>query len=349
MKIATITFGYSQNLGALLQAYALSEYIASLGHECKIIKFREFDQRPFETIKGIPDALSDIVFYGDCKRKMKKINAYRNNFLPFTDKCYPSAADMDELNEQFDCFVAGSDQIWNVHKGIFDEFFLSFVNKEKKKIAYAASFGLTKIPEEYVDGVKDGLARFDAISIREASGVQLAYELTGNTYPQTVDPVFLKPRNDWEELCKERKVKDKYIFVYPTQITPLLKETVKKAKKELGCKVYSLFYFVGVDKVVKDADPLDFVNYIRYADLVIGSSFHATAFSLIFEKNLRVIPHSSTGSRVVDLLSELGLKEVCVVENSENVEFNPFSYTNANLELNDIVNDSKRFLTQNLK
>lgn len=349
MKIATITFGYSQNLGALLQAYALSEYIASLGHECKIIKFREFDQRPFETIKGIPDAFSDIVFYGDCKKKMKKINTYRNSFLPFTDKCYPSAADMGELNEQFDCFVAGSDQIWNVHKGIFDEFFLSFVNADKKKIAYAASFGLTRIPEEYVDGVKEGLARFDAISIREASGVQLAQDLTGNTYPQTVDPVFLKPKKEWEELCKERKVKDIYIFVYPTQITPLLKETVKKAKRELGCKVYSLFYFVGVDKVVKDADPLDFINYIRYADLVIGSSFHATAFALIFEKNLRVIPHSTTGSRVVDLLAELGLKEVCVVESVKEIDFSPFSYDETKRRLEQMVDNSKQFLIKNFE
>lgn len=348
-KIAIITFGYSQNLGALLQAYALSEYITTLGHECKIIKFREFDQRPFETIKGIPDAISDIVLFGECKRKMQKINVFRAKYLPFTERCYLSASEMDELNEQFDCFIAGSDQIWNVHRGIIDEFFLSFVNSERRKVSYAASFGLTKLPEEYISGVREGLLRFDSISIREATGVKLAEELTGRKYLQAVDPVFLKSKEEWEELCTDCLVKEKYIFVYPTQITPILKEVVRKAKKELGYKVYSLFYFVGVDKVVKDADPIDFITYIRDAELIIGSSFHATAFSVIFQKNLRVIPHSTTGSRVVDLMDNLGLREKCVIFDSTSTNYVSVDYSDATERLSAMIKESKNYLQNSLK
>lgn len=347
-KVATISFGYSQNLGALLQAYALQRYIKSLGYQTEMIQFRPFDNRPFETIKGIPDAVSDILFFGQCKKKIKKINEFRKNYISYTPKCYMNSQEMAELNNDFDIFVAGSDQIWNVHKGIVDEFFLSFVNEDKKKISYSASFGLSVLPPEYITGVQQGLARFDRISIRETSGVKIAKELTGNEYPQTLDPVFLIEKENWDELCGERMVKEKYIFVYPTQITKILTETVRKAKKETGCRVYSLFYFNGVDKVVKDADPIDFLNYIKYADTVIGSSFHATAFALIFEKNLKVIPHSTTGSRVIDLLTNLGLEKQCVVHDTDNISFSETDYTEAREIMKQEIYRSKEYLISGL-
>lgn len=347
MKVATITFGYSQNLGALLQSYALREYIEKIGHECEIIKFKDFDNRPFETVKGIPDGISDIVFFADCKKKIKKINLFRDNYLKFTNKTYYNSDQMKELNKKYDAIVAGSDQIWNVHKGIINEFFLDFADESVKKIAYSASFGLSIIPEEYKNGVTEGLKRFDSISIREKSGVKIAKELTGNSYQQTLDPVFLKPCDEWEKMCEDRKVGEKYIFVYPTQITPQLIETVKKAKRKYGCKVYSLFYFIGVDKVVKDADPIDFINYIRYAELIIASSFHATAFALIFNKNLRVIPHSTTGSRVVDLLNDINLKK-CIVTNQLD-DFEMIDYEQAIPILGEKVEFSKRYIIESLK
>lgn len=343
MKIATITFGYSQNLGALVQTYSLREYIESLGHQCDVIKFKDFDNRPFETVKGIKDGISDLFCFLDCKKKIRKINKFREKYLHFTDKFYYNSIEMKELNGIYDAFVAGSDQIWNVHKGITDEFFLSFADEGKKKIAYSASFGLSKIPSEYIEGVKEGLARFDCISVREATGLKIAKELTGKEYIQTLDPVFLKSAKEWEDLSGDRKIKEKYIFVYPTQITKKLTKTVKAAKKQYGAKVYSLFDFIGVDKVVKDADPIDFINYIKNAEIVITSSFHATAFSIIFNKNLRVIPHSETGSRVVDLLDDLRLSKECVV-NVNNLNFNEFSYDKANEILKEKIEFSKDYI-----
>jgi hypothetical protein len=347
MKIATITFGYSQNLGALLQTYALREYIESLGHQCDIIKFKNFDNRPFETIKGIKDGVSDILYFFDCKKKIKKINLFREKYLHFTDKHYYNTEEMKELNSIYDAFIAGSDQIWNVHKGIVDEFFLSFADDASKKIAYSASFGLSKIPRKYAEGVKVGLSRFDNISVRESTGVKIAKELTGKEYKQTLDPVFLKSADEWETLCGERKIKEKYIFVYPTQITKELTKTVRVAKKQYGIKVYSLFDFIGVDKVVKDADPIDFLNYIKNAELIIASSFHATAFSIIFNKNLRVVPHSSTGSRVVDLLNDLKLSSNCIID-TNNLNFDKFSYNDVNEILKNKIKFSKDYIRSSI-
>ena len=347
-KVATMTFSYSQNLGCLLQMYALQDYIKQLGYECQCIRFKEFDNHPFETIKGIPDGLSDILYYGKSKEKNRKINDYRNKYIDFTDKTYQNSDEMGELNDQYDIFVAGSDQIWNVHKGIIEEFFLPFVKSDKKKIAYAASFGLSKLPDEYRDPVKERIKSFNAISIRESSGVKIVEDLLEETVPQTIDPVFLLNRDKWETLCPERRIEDKYIFVYPTQISKELKSIVKQAKEKLNCKVYSLFYFWGVDKVIKDADPLDFINYIRYAELVVGSSFHATAFAIIFEKNLRVIPHSSTGARVVNLLTDLGLQEKCLPAAGESLKIDPIDYTEANKQLVEMIERSKQYLVNAL-
>ena len=331
MRVATITFGCSQNLGAMLQAYALQGAITALGHDCEIIRYGAFDTRPFETIKGIPDAVSDVVFFGDCLKKVRKLNAFRAQYLRFTPSQYDTTEELRALNDDFDAFVAGSDQIWNVHKGIVEPFFLSFADANRRRIAYAASFGLSALPAEYVDGVTEGLRRFEKISIRESSGVAIAKALTGVEYPQCVDPVFLKPRAEWEALCPARMMDERYIFVYPTQITPALKQTVRAAKAHFGCKVCSLFYFPGVDRVVKDADPLDFLSWVRHAEAVVASSFHATAFAVIFGKVLRVVPHSSTGSRVVDFLRGIGL-EGCVVGGELNFDLEDRAASDALLQ-----------------
>ncbi|WP_368490074.1 polysaccharide pyruvyl transferase family protein [Clostridium sp. BJN0013] len=345
MKVATITFGYSQNLGALLQAYALAQFIQRLGHDCKIIKYKDFDNRPFETVKGLLDGLSDLIFLPDCKNKIKKINLYRQKYLPFTEKTYYITDDMRELNQQFDVFVAGSDQIWNVHKGVVDEFFLSFVDEQHKKISYGASFGLSMIPNEYREKTAIGINNFDLISVREKTGVELVKQLTGLSCEQVLDPVFLKPKNEWEEFCGPRKLKEKYIFVYPTQITENLTKTVKELKKKTGYRVCSLFYFWGVDKVIKDADPIELVNYIRNAEFVVASSFHATAFSIILNKKLFVIPHSTTGSRVVDLLTDLNMKD-CIVLDSQHLNMENIDYEAVNSLLLEKIIASKNFLRE---
>lgn len=342
-KVAIMTFSYSQNMGTLLQAYALKEYIEKQGFICDLVRYRKFDRKPFETIKGIPDAIDTALHIFSGIRKISKIDKFRQDYLSFTPKVCETAEDMQVLNQDYDIFVAGSDQIWNVHKGIVKPYFLTFVNKEKTKIAYSASFGLSTLPEQYKEEVKTYLKEFDAISIREQTGMEIANALVVRDYTKTIDPVFLKPRGEWESLCGERKLQGDYIFVYPTQITDLLQETVIKAKQELGCKVYSLFYFKGVDKSLKDSDPIDFINYIRYAKLVIASSFHATAFSLIFRKNLRVIPHKETGSRVVDLLTEIHLSK-CLVEADRQCDFCEISYEEANSVLEEMKNNSEQFL-----
>ena len=342
-KVAIMTFSYSQNMGTLLQAYALKEYIEKQGFVCDLVMYRRFDRKPFETIKGIPDAFDTVLHIFSGMRKIGKIDKFRQKYLSFTPGVYETAEEMKVLNRDYDIFVAGSDQIWNVHKGIVKPYFLTFAEKEQKTIAYSASFGLSTLPEQYKEEVKTYLKTFDAISIREQTGMEIAGNLVSREYTKTIDPVFLKPRQEWESLCEERKIKEDYIFVYPTQITDLLQETVIRAKQELGCKVYSLFYFKGVDKSLKDADPIDFINYIRYAKLVIASSFHATAFSLIFQKNLRVIPHKETGSRVVDLLTEVHLSKCLVEENGKN-EFDEISYEQVSPVLDEIRLESEQFL-----
>lgn len=346
-KVAIMTFSYSQNLGTLLQAYALKEYIEKQGYVCDLVNYRKFDRKPFETIKGIPDAIDTVLRIFTGFKKVKKIDAFREKYLSFTSKTCNSAEEMVELNKDYDIFVAGSDQIWNVHKGIVKPYFLTFAEDDKNKIAYSASFGLSTLPEEYKDEVKKYVERFDAIAIREKTGMEIARNLVSNELTQTIDPVFLKPEKEWSELCGEQKLKEDYIFVYPTQITELLQKTVIEAKQKLGCKVYSLFYFKGVDKTLKDTDPIDFLNYIKYAKLVIASSFHATAFSLIFQKNLRVIPHQQTGSRVIDLLQEIHLGQ-CIVEDDGKIDFGEITYAEASPVIAENIRKSEEFLKKAL-
>lgn len=311
MKIAVITFSFAQNWGAVLQAYALVSYLNNIGHDAKLIHYREFDNTLMITIKSVQDAIADIILLKENMKRVKKFNDFRINDLVLTEKCLNSE-DLHKLNSDFDAFIAGSDQIWNIGHGVCFDYYLKFADVGKRKISYAASFGVQNIPDCHKAEVKVGIENIDYISVREESGKKIVDSLTGRTAEVVLDPVFLLSSEMWNKVVgASRMRKEKYIFVYPTQITNTLKDTVKHLKMKYNCKAISPFYIPGCI-TVKDIGPKDFVKYVRDAECIVASSFHATAFSIIYRKELYVITHSNTGSRTTDLLNSLNLEHFIV-------------------------------------
>lgn len=306
MKIAVITFSFAQNWGAVLQAYSLVSYLNNIGHETKLIYYREFDNTLLTTIKSIRDAIADIILFKENIARVKKFNDFRMNDFILTPKCLNSE-ELKKLNSDFDAFIAGSDQIWNIGHGVCFDYYLKFADAKKRKISYAASFGVQNIPDCYKNDVKKGLENIDYISVREESGKKIVDSLIEKKAEIVLDPVFLLSPDMWNTLVgNERIYKEKYIFVYPTQITSILKDTVKYLKMKYKCKAISPFYIPGCI-TIKDIGPKDFVKYVRDAECIVASSFHATAFSIMYRKKLYVITHSNTGSRTTDLLNILNL------------------------------------------
>ena len=346
MKVAIITYSWSQNWGTILQAYALVEYLNSVGHEAKLINYRPFDNKLISTVKSIPDGLVDLLTIPASMRRIARYNEFRQNALKLTKQCN-TTEELTTLNGEFDAFITGSDQIWNIGLGVCKDFYLEFAELTKRRISYAASFGVTSIPEQHKKDTIDGLHNIQNISVREESGAKIVKALDGRTATMVLDPVFLLSKEKWLQVAHKPKIpKAAYIFVYPTQVTEKLRQVVKELKNKTGFEAISPFYVPGC-KTVKDIGPREFINYIANAEYVVASSFHATAFSLIFQKKLFVIGHSQTGSRTTDLLRLVRLDECCVTDTND-IQDIRWDYNQASVIRDEKIVQSKRFLAEAL-
>ncbi len=345
MKIATITYSWAQNWGAALQAYALVEYLNSQGHSAKLIDYREFDGKLISTVKSVPDGIYDLLTLPESIRRVKKYINFRKDYFKLTEKCN-TTDELEKLNGQFDAFITGSDQVWNVGHGVNRDFYLQFVRSDKRRISYAASFGVSDIPNIHRRDTIEGLGNISYISVREKTGKELIKKMTGQDSAVVLDPVFLLSPKHWEAMMGSITEKSPYIFVYPTQISKTLRKCIRRLKKMTGLPIITPFFIEGC-KTVKDIGPLEFITYIKKAEYVVATSFHATAFSVIFEKPLYVVTHSQTGSRTTDLLEQLGLED-CILHNENEIGKCCWNYQDKKSIIQKKISESKAFLSQAL-
>lgn len=282
--------------------------------------------------------------------RVERTLKWRDQMLNLTSPCRNSE-DMRRLNEQFQTFVTGSDQVWNCTHGINSNFYLDFVQDDEKKCAYAASFGINKIPNQYLNDVRKRLNRYRYISVREKTGREIIQTCCDKNVDTVCDPVFLLKAEKWKQIIGETSAvahnsNQKYIFVYATQTTPEFARIVYKIKRKYKLPIVTVSWLPGCE-TVKDLGPAEFVDYIINAEVVITTSFHATAFSIIFQKNFFVYPHSTTGNRVIDLLNRLELSNR-IIDNKWSEHICNTDYTRATSLLCQHIADSKNILLQML-
>ena len=339
MKIKTITCHDVYNYGASLQAYALQTYLEKQGHEVEIIDYMP-DYRPrryrFFHLNNKKGRLGKIASYVPLlepfcalwrnKKNFKfynrkrKFDLFKKERLKVTDVCYHNVKELTSNKPDADLYIAGSDQIWNslYDNGRDAAYYCAFENNPQKCISYAASFGADHIHPDYVSFVQKELKNFKSISVRESSGKQIVESL-GLNAEAVLDPVFLLDREDWESLCTNDRTGD-YLLLYDfLQNDPQVKSLALRIAKERHLKIYSLNDLKAckyADVNINNAGPIDFLEYIRGAKFVISTSFHATAFSVIYEKDFYTFPligHNNS-SRMRDILQLLNLQDRLIHE-----------------------------------
>lgn len=331
MDIKTVTCHHVYNYGATLQAYALQEYLESLGHNVEIIDYRLPTHIRYELFSVYPKGrtynivkIFPLLKYFLCpikNRRMlltwgrkKSFDDFDNNFLHITAKTYHNISELQANPPLADVYIAGSDQIWNTTmlNGKDLGYYLDFGNKEIKRISYAASFGGSKISDVDESFVKDELMNFDAISIREKSGLEILnnLDIKGTV---VVDPVFLLSKKQWIEKLGLKERNENYIFLYDfLHDDEKIRNFALELSKTTGLPLCSINDYSSssyADKQINDAGPIEFLQYLLNAKFVVSNSFHATAFSLIFQKEFATFPlvSQSNSSRMSDLLSNVGL------------------------------------------
>ncbi len=365
MQIKTITCHDVYNYGASLQALALQTYLKSLGHRVEIIDYKpdylcgDFNlwsvdnpiyEKPvvkqFYLLAKLPCRLLSL------KRK-KKFDDFTRMFLKLTSCRYHSYEELKTNPPQADVYIAGSDQIWNTFfmNGRDPAFYLDFAPESAKRISYAASFATEDVPDALQPFVSRMLRNFDAISIRERCSLPLLEKLGRTDGIAVCDPVFLLTREQWEAVLALEHEKEDYILVYDTEKSDRIKIIAQRIAKEKNLRIYNVSGFpVGyADKELWSSSPIDFIKMVHGAKYIVSNSFHATAFSIIFERDFCVVNRTEgINERMKSLLMDYNLHQRLTSDYSDDL-LNPIDYSSVIPLLKKDIEGSKKFLEKNCK
>lgn len=373
-KVGLITYHAAQNNGSFLQAYALEKKISKIeGYSCEIINFYSYEQEELYSVMKKNNSLRNIIKnlvacinYKNLKKRHEDFEMIVSNKMNLSPRCYKSLSELSEVENNYDIFVSGSDQIWNVDAWDYnDAYFLSFV-KNKPKISYASSFG-GNIESEKVKGYSENVKRFlneyDSIAVREIKGKKYAESLINKNVEVVLDPTFLLEKDDYEEICSEPLVEGEYIFFYSIDYNETALKIVKKFAKEKNLPVIVIYSGDNKSyrtlkygfKMLKEAAPNHFLSLIKNAKYVLSTSFHGTVFSIIYEKQFFTIRGTENGKinnddRLTTILTTLNLIDRQLSEKSTKDEYNlpNIDYKIVNKKLKEVKKSSIDYLTNAL-
>ncbi len=336
MKIGLLSV-QNHNYGSILQAYALQSCLQELDHKTEIIRYKKtnyFKQAArllyFPLLKATflakwkslylkfrkQEVYSDVIL----TRERAFSDFAKNNFA--YSRVYIGRDDLISGTCEYDCFVLGSDQVWNPMNIGGDFFTMTFIPDYIRKITYAPSFGVSEIPIKQRTKTAAYLNRIDYISVRETQAVAIVKELTGRNVPQVVDPTILVGRELWDARKGNRLIKEDYIFCYFISANLSCREFAKGLSKKTGLKLVTIPYideYVKADDgfgdiIPKSVGPFEFVNIISNAKYVCTDSFHGSVFSVLYEipfftfSRYKKETGDSTNSRLYSFLNMVGMK-----------------------------------------
>lgn len=309
MEVGILTFQYpeNRNFGASLQSYAHLILIKKINSNVKIINY-------YKNNYSIKSKIISLL-------ENKNFIDFNKKFLNLTCKINLNE-DLKFLNKEFDIFIVGSDQVWRdryLNKKT-KHYFFDFVDDDKKKIAYAASFGVDfwEGDEKITEEIKLLIKRFDSISVREESGIDICKNTFGiDNAVCVLDPTLMISREDYQPILDDWQDKSHLKKKYIAHM--LLDDTAELKKESQNIADYlkaDINYIKGKSFKIFGRD-ITFYNkvsqwltYLKDAELVITDSFHCTVFSLIFHKKFVVVANPERGiARLETLLGKVGLQD----------------------------------------
>lgn len=333
MKTGLVTFYHIHHYGALLQAAATERAVERLGGECEIVDyFVNQNNDLFRRPTGLGSAAADAhtaLHYQALKTRYQRFEAFARRNLRISGHRFESLEELRAAELPYDVILAGSDQIWNPKifpDGHFDPVFFG-VFSQRRKIAYAPSFGVPRIPEGMEDELRGYLAAFSHLSVRERQGQKIVEDIAGKTVPVVLDPTLLLTRDQWAAMANtpsgypsggDLNTPRGYILCYCISRPDALAPYIQSLADRTGLPVVQL---CGVRqkvhpraRCVLDAGPAEFLGLFQNAAYVCTNSFHGTVFSVQFQKPFftAVAPGELAepeSSRTFSLLSTLGLTE----------------------------------------
>lgn len=392
MKIGIVTFVKCDNYGAELQAYALQKKLNLLGYDAEVIdleketgviegsfntyknavinRFKQYGlikgfYKIIELAKDKYNSRKALIENAEkAKERHKIFEGFFDYYIRHSDKFYTLEEVRNAQRLPYDVMIAGSDQIWNyMQTKYLDVFFLMMANRwGAKKISYAASFSINKLPENKKGIYKKYLENMDSISVREITGIDIVKSCSNCNATVVLDPTLLLNRNEWIEYIGKRNYlpEDKrYVVVYTLSGSHYIYSLAKKIAKSLGVDVVNIKLGYsktdGDDNIIhiNDAGPQEFISIFSQAAYVITDSFHGTAFSLNFNIPFTTLlnPASNINSRALSILKLTGTESRLIYDDGTNKvpETLKMDFNQINKIIEKYREKSLNFLNDNLK
>lgn len=342
MKIGILTFHWAANHGAILQAYALVNFLKENipYSDVDVIDYypKRYEKSFVNSIKTknihqLNRNLTEL-------KKDKLLSSFRKE-LPLTKRFY-SGAELKNFPNDYDVLIVGSDQVWNEFYTLKGEgkntfvYYLPF-NKKVTKLSYAASFGYTKYKDDIAKLVKPYLEDFKAISVREDSGKSIVTKM-GLEATTVCDPTALLAKTDFEKFLKSS-----------TPINYIAYYFLRGKKKELKAKLKKTADVVDIEMM-----PIsDWLSHINNAKILITNSYHGMMFAMKFHTPFYVFCESVTLSGMNDrfntVLARLGLCDRMICKTDEIDIDKKIDWEAVDSKMKDFAESSKKFLTDNIK
>lgn len=317
MKIKIITIHGIPNFGSVFQSYALCEFLKQNGYDD--VEIIDYNPKYYKS-HSLRAVVGRILNHRSYVRRTHKFRSFIEQYLPLTSDSFTNITQLSKYEFSADIYIAGGDQLWNVYHACGNDDVYKLTWAKGKKISYGTSMGQTGFSMDQLRDLAAKISDFSAVAVRESSSVNLLASV-GVKAVHVVDPVFLLAKQQYMKFVRPVN-QPKYMLVYLVTPSELLEETIKCLATRFGLKVILCSGFskkCTCDEFLKDLGPDEILSYIYNAEIVLSSSFHATAFSILFEKQfLTILPDSHTNERILDLLSHFNLLNR-VIQNLEQV------------------------------
>ncbi|GHT70434.1 MurB family protein [Bacteroidia bacterium] len=344
MKIGILTQPLLNNYGGLLQAFALQTILQRMGHEAWIVD-RHLNMN---LARKIANFVKNILYYFILGKKnlfpiwisekqkqilAKNTSVFVNNYIQYRTKPLNSNSALRKEIERkkFDAYIVGSDQVWRpVYSPCITNYFLDFAKEYEniKRVAYAASFGVEtwEFKTKQTQVCADLIQKFDAVSVREQSGIALCKEYFNVNAVCALDPTLLLDKSEYIKLVMdaEETVSDGKIMTYILDATSEKSSIVKKVVTQLGLNCFSVMPSKTLNNRPKDIESCIFPSVTKWlrgfmdAEFVITDSFHACVFSIIFNKPFLAIGNKERGmDRFNSLLNIFDLRDMLICSLSD--------------------------------
>lgn len=343
-KIAILTLNGYFNYGNRLQNYALQQVLTSMNfevdtviNETRKLNLKNSQTNKSERLKALRKKnISELfqllyikvenkLYKG--KLKQQRTDIFKDFSISYINETDYSISDNnipEDLSNRYDYFVTGSDQVWNPNLRDGSPIdFLTFAPPEKR-ISYAASFGISEVPEKYSNNYQLWLSEMAHISVREKAGAAIVKKLTGRDAEVVLDPTMMLSKEQWLSIAKvpSHKPIKRYLLTYFLgEISKERKSFLKDIANKNDLEIVNLAQIN--DKIPYLSGPSEFIDYINSASVFCTDSFHGAVFSILLDTpfivfNRKEKQSPSMNSRIETLLKTFNLESRSV----ENIKSN---------------------------